>query len=241
MCVWFSGEDAKRKWKNLKDTYRRLLQKAPLKYRSDDDSVKKWKFSKLMTFTRDQIMPTSTVGNPSSFTGPVDEEENIANDTEIRDVDQSSIVPKCDVSTPQDVPDTDATVDKGIYRPRRPKAALIIKRNLKKKVDLKKTKSSSSTEKTNTYNSEEDDDYHFLMSLLPYIRPLEPLVKLELRTRVQYDVMDAYRNYEHKKSGNDPKPGISCTESSHPETCSGSSTHSGSQDSASQDNASQIL
>lgn len=44
-----------------------------------------------------------------------------------------------------------------------------------------------------TKQSEEGDDYFFMMSLLPFMKNLDPLLKLELRGKIKTEIMNTYR------------------------------------------------
>lgn len=45
---------------------------------------------------------------------------------------------------------------------------------------------------------DDGDDYYFFMNLQPFIKPLNPLLKLELRGKIQNEVMQSYRlNQNH--------------------------------------------
>ncbi|KAL5245841.1 hypothetical protein ACI65C_013249 [Semiaphis heraclei] len=60
-----SGNDAKIKWKNLKDKFRRELQKEP-KCRSGDaggEYKSKWSFFNMMMFVKDSLIPSVMSGN----------------------------------------------------------------------------------------------------------------------------------------------------------------------------------
>ncbi|XP_055913651.1 uncharacterized protein LOC129947208 [Eupeodes corollae] len=71
-----SGVDAKNKWKNVKDTYRKNLQKIPRPLSgSEATSIKiKWPFFESMAFIKDTIVPDPTEGNLS---GPVDAADDL--------------------------------------------------------------------------------------------------------------------------------------------------------------------
>ncbi|KAG5892683.1 hypothetical protein JTB14_004880 [Gonioctena quinquepunctata] len=67
-----------------------------------------------------------------------------------------------------------------------------------KMVQLEERKIDAIVNMRNTSNKEHDndDDFHFLMSLLPYMKKLEPLDKLHARTQIQSVVMDVYRRHD---------------------------------------------
>lgn len=51
-------------------------------------------------------------------------------------------------------------------------------------------------QKNSTKREDEGDDYHFLMSLLPFMKHLDPLLKLELRGKIQAEVMHSFKIYQ---------------------------------------------
>ncbi|KAG5892684.1 hypothetical protein JTB14_004881 [Gonioctena quinquepunctata] len=65
------GNEAKKKWKNLKDKYRKISQKPTPKSGSAAVPAKqKWRFFELMRITRDVLVPTATIGNYTATTPP---------------------------------------------------------------------------------------------------------------------------------------------------------------------------
>jgi len=73
-CIQILGSYAKIKWKNTKDTFRKELQKEPIR-RPDDSGIEyksKWPFFQMMMFVKDSLLPSSmsgnlNVGEPDSF------------------------------------------------------------------------------------------------------------------------------------------------------------------------------
>lgn len=64
----FTGEDAKKKWRSLRDTYMREIKKVnkPRSGSSADDPLfytGKWQYFEAMSFLRDSLMPNMTESN----------------------------------------------------------------------------------------------------------------------------------------------------------------------------------
>ncbi|XP_039278655.1 uncharacterized protein LOC111044217 [Nilaparvata lugens] len=78
-------------------------------------------------------------------------------------------------------------------RPRRSKSSLTPRNTEHDMLELEKAKIEAILNLGRRKVEEGNDDYHFLMSLLPYIKDLHPFVKSELREQVQGIVMKCYR------------------------------------------------
>lgn len=69
LIIWklFLGYDAKDKWKNLKDKFRKELQKIPISRSGDggSDYRSKWPFFNLMMFIKDNLIASNMSGNLS--------------------------------------------------------------------------------------------------------------------------------------------------------------------------------
>ncbi|XP_022169507.1 uncharacterized protein LOC111033175 [Myzus persicae] len=176
-CIQILGSDAKIKWKNTKDTFRKELQKEPIR-RSGDSGIEyksKWPFFQMMMFVKDSLLPSSmsgnlNVGEPDSFS--LHEATDEANESDL-DVTGTSFT---DVTSPSTstshLPDIN------------PKVTSKMKRK-------KKNSKADAQETENKKN--EDPDAQFLLSILPYIKEFDPLEKLEIRSQIQNVVLNAYR------------------------------------------------
>lgn len=195
---------AKSKWKNSKDTFRRELQKEP-KNRSGakgDDNFEwksKWPFFKMMLFCRDVIIPSSTSGNL------IDPDNILENDTEAN-TSCASLAEDTDIevdvnSEHAEYSETSsATLDNVnlsnnyVIKQKTKKSRKIDESNIDSFLALeqKKIKILENVQKNNNEMTN-DPDYHFLISLLPYLKDLNALEKLEVRHNIQSIVIDAHR------------------------------------------------
>ncbi|KAK3925146.1 Transcription factor Adf-1 [Frankliniella fusca] len=157
-----SPEETRKKWKGLRDTFRRELRKCPNGFEEDlsEDDYPQWVFFKHLMFLKGQMKARRRGEYESVYNGsphpvnvkeePADEDsEDVLNPTD--NVEQASLEPivSCDCDTPRDLG------SRGVKRP-----AL-----------------------DELYAG--DEDYHFFLSLLPHVRKLSPERKLLVRSRLQ--------------------------------------------------------
>lgn len=69
------------------------------------------------------------------------------------------------------------------------------------KLEEKKINAILDIQNNNEKKTEEGYDYFFLISLLPFRKPLDPLQKLELRSKLQAAVMESYKAYQRHQTG----------------------------------------
>lgn len=92
--VLFLEEEAKKKWKNLKDKYRKLIQKPPLKSGSGAVSTKnKWRFFDIMNFTNDTVIPAKMIGNLSIPETPISSPEMLEQSLDMEDEEENDEPP----------------------------------------------------------------------------------------------------------------------------------------------------
>ncbi|CAH0713410.1 unnamed protein product, partial [Brenthis ino] len=173
--------DLKKKWKNLRDNYRKELKKCRVGRPGDsgDESYESsWKYFQMMDFTKDELMPVANESNLSQEeeqdsgdqninnkeTNTV-EDDNLGRSVEYREgfhteqnVDGDRVEMSKRKRTPQDIREQYLEIE-------RKKLKLLENESiLRRTVDIQKSQ-----------------DYHFLMSLLPEIERLPLINKLRLR------------------------------------------------------------
>lgn len=197
LSLSFPGKVLKAKWKNLKDKYRVELNKIPI-FRSgsgNEDFKSKWPFFELMAFVKDTILPSTTTGNlPHSA---LDEGSNDIDSLDIASSDN------CRPPTPTPSPQSTGECSRSSYQSeeafRRPPSGK--KRRANTELDLYWQMEQQKLEIIKEGQKREHEhtnkpDYHFFMSLLPYLEKLSPLENLEVRGKIQNIVIEAYRRIE---------------------------------------------
>lgn len=186
----------------MKDKYRKIIQKPPPKSGSGAVVTKnKWRFFELMQFTRDTRIPGKMIGSLSMPVATPFNEENceiVENCLNMEEEDEPNLPPQVETgpSSSRKTTNTTANSNFASARPHRSKSAIASKHELEREmVELEKQKLSAilSIQENAKKKEEEGDDYHFFMSLLPYMKNLDPLLKLELRGKIQTEVMHSYR------------------------------------------------
>lgn len=187
--------EAKKKWKNLKDKYRKLIQK-PLKSGSAAVSQNnKWRFFDLMKFTKDTMMPGQTFGNLSTSFGRHEAHDIEAHDESFEDTQNMNNEEEDEQTSSNKTTNAAPLTTFSNARPHRSKLAIGSKNVLEKEmVEIEKQKLNAILEIQKSAKTEhEGDDYHFLMSLLPFMKNLDPILKLELRGKIQTEVFNSYK------------------------------------------------
>ncbi|XP_026819314.1 uncharacterized protein LOC113557978 [Rhopalosiphum maidis] len=159
-----NSEAAKTKWRGLRDTFRKELSKNPKKRSGDEGGIIKesrWVYFKSMEFLKDQFQKRQLQGNVSSET--------------TFDVDTQNLTTT--FSPDPDDPDDPDNENLMIKSPQNTTNTTTPPQNLKQKLQFFKEKNSASRN--------EDPDYHFLMSLLPYLRKIPEERKMFVRNKLQ--------------------------------------------------------
>lgn len=212
-CV--SGSGVKTKWQYLRDTYRREILKINHPTGSASGGDSKWKFFTQMGFLHDTLTSRRLVGNVprpdqsdaddhisgESFhqsMSDCDDDTSEQQSGEQQSDDQQSDDQQTDKQQSGNSHSSSMTrgvslVPKKIFkspkkRPRQKKDAL---HDL---VQLEKVKVAHLQELQNKKTViEEDEDYHFLMSLLPHLRTIPQHNKLHTRIRLQQVLLECAR------------------------------------------------
>jgi hypothetical protein len=203
----FSGKVLKGKWKNLKDKLRIEVNKIPGSRSGAEnvDCTSKWLFFDMMLFVKDTILPSPTTGNllhiaPSQLMDDDSEdymEDTLDNDNTAGDrALPSTVIPlprstgKCYGCSSLPAEPT----QKSQSRKRRqlnPEVDLYLEME-PKKLDIITVEQKKDEELTSKH------DYHFLISLLPYLEKLSSLENLEVRGKIQDVVIQAYKHKEEQ-------------------------------------------
>lgn len=184
-----SVEQLKKKWKNLKDAYRKEFKKISTTPRSGDpgsgdDNSSHWKYFNLMSFLKEDFM---TVEGDSNL---------IENENEDLDVSSPSEAPSSPTPAsprPRDIsPTRGSQSDTPLLTRKRSKANDIRAEYLeieKKKLKILEEEIAKQNNQ-NTPDILKNDDYHYLMSILPEMQKLNSIQKLRLRNKINQALMD---------------------------------------------------
>lgn len=206
--MFVAGSGVKTKWQYLRDTYRRELAKTNHSTGSASGGDSKWKFFQQMSFFHDTYAPRSVVGNmpypkksdaedsPVSGGSPnqsishidhelMDPQSGEQETDEIQLEEQKTGKSKC-YSTTSSV----SQVPKKIFKS--PKNKFRQKKDvLYDLVQLEKVKVAHLQElKNKKEDIEEDEDYFFIMSLLPHLRAISQSQKLQMRIILQQVLLE---------------------------------------------------
>lgn len=192
MINWFfsliSGEAAKTRWRGLRDTFRKELSKNPKKRSGDEGGIikeSKWAYFKSMEFLKDQFQKRQLQGNVPSET-TFDENLNLMNSTTTFSPDPPENEPESQTQTLESPQNTtnETTPPQNFAAPQKKIAKMNNATAVKKLMMLEEQKIQMFKER-NSASRNEDPDYHFLMSLLPYLRKVPEERKMFVRTKLQ--------------------------------------------------------
>lgn len=181
-----SGEAAKTKWRGLRDTFRKELSKNPKKRSGDEGGIikeSKWAHFKSMEFLKDQFQKRQLQGNvPSETTFDADAQ----NSTTTFSPDPPENEPESQTQTVESPQNTtnETTPPQNFAAPQKKIAKMNNATAVKKLMMLEEQKIQMFKER-NSASRNEDPDYHFLMSLLPYLRKVPEERKMFVRTKLQ--------------------------------------------------------
>lgn len=163
--------DLKKKWKNLRDHYRKELKRCAVSLSGEMEEERydsSWKYFNNMSFTKEELMPVTNEINIKQE--PDSEDDNSVSAEE--DSTETSVGCRQDVDTEQTV-----TTES------RKRAAHDLRQEYleieKKKLKLLEYEST----RRGTDELSKSQDYHFLMSLLPEIEKLPIANKFRLRNK----------------------------------------------------------
>lgn len=226
-CFVFIAEDVlKKKWKHLKDQYRKELKKKPDSRSGAEanDWLSSWKYFQSMEFMRHEVMPAPSSGNlnPVEVEGNVDiPNEEDSTDVDIDMVDSVAASPASQQSpAPSTSQPTPISRKKGNMREEM--------LEIEKKIKLMEKRLNQSNEEENLRN---DADYLFLRSILPSMKKLSEYQKLRFRGKINDWLLEALTPSQNSNSFyvNQPyyaQPGNGDTRSYFPQPNTGNTSSS---------------
>ncbi|XP_050511402.1 uncharacterized protein LOC126887729 [Diabrotica virgifera virgifera] len=205
--MWISlakemGENSdvlKSKWRGLRDNFRKELTKTKKGRSGDAGGISipsKWFYFTLMLFLKDNMTQRNATGNIP----PLNNQENSYEENTTPDTISEPDYERNHNSEFNS--DSELNTD---TMPTTPKAAKIAQANKETGTKSKKAKSSvyekmiaieeeklkAYREKCKERTKEEDSDFHFLMSLMPYMKKIPEDQKLSVRIKIQQFLLDA--------------------------------------------------
>ncbi|XP_033214735.1 uncharacterized protein LOC117171487 [Belonocnema kinseyi] len=181
-------EDLKKRWACIRDTFRRELRKI-LKWSTEAvPYISKWPYFEKMIFLKD------TMDARKSFIDEAEEEE-VENSAENNIVFEENFTEKLDMKTikPAEIPFAFGpyTLTQRVISDPLDFENCSKKRN-SKEAGLELENEDSSKSRKNVITVEEDEDYHFVMSILPALRKVSN--KLKVRMDIMNTIMAAQNN-----------------------------------------------
>lgn len=184
MYKFFPVSELKKRWKNLKDSYRKELKKNPTFRLGDGEH--QWRYFEHLSFLKDEIVPTpgeSTLAETltAEYEGDASiiDEDNVENIASPQDV--SSPV---SVQSPPSPRESQHKASRKRHTPNEYRAEYL--EIEKRKLQILETE----ILQKGGPSSEKSDDYHFLMSILPEMEKLPPIQKMRLRNTINQALMD---------------------------------------------------
>ncbi|KAL4153981.1 hypothetical protein QTP88_001814 [Uroleucon formosanum] len=178
-----TAEEAKKKWEGLRDTFRKEFKKVP-KPKSGQGFTpqsSKWPYFNQLLFLKDNMTPRNTATNipldpmiptlddsdNNSELDFTDEDEHVEQNEHEDEVVGLNNIPNVQSTTPQ-------------YRKHSKRKSYQTEAI---EIERKKIKLFEERLKTKK-NADSDEDYHFLMSLLPSFKKMDSLKKMKVRMEV---------------------------------------------------------
>lgn len=198
--------DLKKKWKNIKDHYRKEFNKPPAPRSGDAGYVNQpsnWQYFSQLSFLRDEILPSVTEGNLSStnysFEIEVISERNSQENITDRD-DEASISGQQTSTSSQEssISSQEASTSSGeastSQRSIKRKTANDIRTEFleleRKRIRLLENDLSSQSRNEGHKDENKSDDYFFFMSLLPQMERFTPVQKFRVRQKINQALLD---------------------------------------------------
>jgi len=203
---------------NLKDKFRKELQKIPINLSGDGGSEyrSKWPFFNSMMFVKDTITPSSMSGNlnieensQKSFSGASDNESFIEIVDTPLTADAEALSPSTSISQTISTSNyyTKHSINPNIKKRR------IERDNTQKIIVLEEQKIVILQKAQDSEKKPENPDAQFLLSLLPYFNGLQALEKLELRSDIQNAVLNVYKRKSYSSNSYACNPEVSLIQS----------------------------
>ncbi|XP_028166305.1 transcription factor Adf-1-like [Ostrinia furnacalis] len=205
--------DLKKKWKNIKDHYRKELKRYPAPRSGDAGNVNRpsnWQYFSQLGFLRDEVMPNVTEGNLSHtevsnrISNSSIELEHSQENTTGHD-EEASIYPQQESSQDASISLQEASsLSQEISTPSREASTSQLSRKKKtandirteflelerKKIRLLENDLSNQSRNEASRHENKSDDYYFLMSLLPQMEKFTPIQKFRVRQKFNQALLD---------------------------------------------------
>lgn len=199
-----SGVVAKLKWKNLKDSYRKNIQKLP-PLKSDSKATApckiKWPYFEMMGFIKDYVAHTRGGSNlpDNSFISDdnIEEQPDEVSNDDVKDTSDFASTSNCtqgySTTTPIQFSDPGfhsnskcSQKSKYKYKKQRRDVDIEFLKLEEQRLELLK--------KDINNKREENSDLQFFKSLLPFMESLSPIEKLEVRGEIQNVIINKLRS-----------------------------------------------
>ncbi|XP_077288711.1 uncharacterized protein LOC143913064 isoform X2 [Arctopsyche grandis] len=179
-------EDAlKKRWKHLKDQYRKEIKKQPVLRSGTESEMKSestWQYFNLMSFMKNEVTPASYTGNLT-----VNETES-SHETEKRDTDIIESVSSPGSYNVQSPAGSSGSQPSSNFKIRKRSIKDAMLEIEKKKLLLMETRFKDSQQDDKLKN---DEDFLFLRSILPTMKKLNELQKLRFRGKINEWLLEA--------------------------------------------------
>ncbi|XP_013198613.1 transcription factor Adf-1-like [Amyelois transitella] len=212
--------DLKKKWKNLKDHYRKELKKNPAPRSGDAGNVNQpsnWQYFSQLRFLQDEVVPNVTEGNLSrpevsnQISNDSFETEDISGENSQEDTtghnEESSIYPQQPSTSSQEAPVSSQEASTSLQeistppreasasqRSRKKRTANDIRTEFleleRKRIRLLENDLSNQSRNEASRNENKSDDYYFFMSLLPQMEKFTPFQKFRVRQKINQALLD---------------------------------------------------
>lgn len=191
MAVYFFllGADAKKKWKNLRRQFRRERQRVPENESNSESATTKWPYFELMSFLKDVSTPVPTEDCAQSPEQTDDETDNSINMVVCPEIDTASTsTVNTDYSSQAALPTSTCSQHEDVNE-------FSVETGQKKSQLLERENTASLN---NSQVETENSDMQFFRSLLPFVAPLPPVERLQLRNTIQQAVLQYYQHWHHQ-------------------------------------------
>lgn len=226
----------KKRWKNLKDQYRKELKKIPTPRSGDpgDNIQSTWQFFQQMNFLRFEILPDNSDTNlttvdcqlpNTSMSSPCIEtnsSDSVIRESDINLCSPTDSVNAQELTSPSVGDDEVRTTNTPLSINTASSSSRSLKRKtandirmemleLEKKRLLLLEKDLQQNSNANQSGESKSEDYYYLMSLLPQMESFTPLQKFNVRNRINQVMMEEI----HNSMFGDPYRGNSSSSWSH--------------------------
>jgi len=206
--MYILEEYVKQKWKNLRDQFRKELQKIPVMRSGDEVTVTdvKWPYFQSMIFLKDILQPRPTKSSLDKYQCLDDNLESLEELNDSENYEHYSIDHSNNNCENDQVSDNASCF-------KRPSSESVV--NYEESSQIKKSKTKKSlhkaadgdvikmtefekhmvnleSQKLQMIQGTEDEDLNFFKSLLPYFKKLPDLSKMNVRTQMQNIVFQEY-------------------------------------------------